>query len=133
MLINTKMTIDFSSSPLYDKYHKLYKSYFLNLLHKKGELMDKTKNADKNTKNATKRGKYAWTVKVGEKGQFVVPKEARDVFDIHPGDTLLLLADEKKGIAIVRNNDFNKYYEAIFRTRFTDEDEEDNGEKIEDK
>ena len=28
------------------------------------------------------RGKYAWTVKVGEKGQFVIPKEAREVFGI---------------------------------------------------
>ena len=45
-------------------------------------------------------GKYAWTVKIGEKGQFVIPKEARDVFDIHPGDTLLVLADRKRGIAI---------------------------------
>ena len=35
-------------------------------------------------------GKYAWTVTVGEKGQFVIPKQARDVFGIHPGDTLLL-------------------------------------------
>ena len=31
-------------------------------------------------------GKYAWTVTVGTKGQIVIPKEARDVFDIHPGD-----------------------------------------------
>lgn len=45
-------------------------------------------------------GMYAWTVKVGEKGQFVIPKEARDVFGIRPGDTLLLLGDEKRGIAI---------------------------------
>ena len=46
------------------------------------------------------KGKYAWTVKVGEKGQFVIPKEAREVFDIKPGDTLLVLGDVKKGIAI---------------------------------
>lgn len=45
-------------------------------------------------------GKYAWTVKVGEKGQFVIPKEARELFDIHPGDTLILLGDEKQGLAI---------------------------------
>ncbi|MGP1544542.1 MAG: AbrB/MazE/SpoVT family DNA-binding domain-containing protein [Candidatus Fimenecus sp.] len=45
-------------------------------------------------------GKYAWTVKVGEKGQFVIPKEARDVFGINPGDTLIVLADIEKGIAI---------------------------------
>lgn len=46
------------------------------------------------------KGKYAWTVKIGEKGQFVIPKEARDVFGIHPGDTIIVLADEEKGIAI---------------------------------
>lgn len=46
------------------------------------------------------KGKYAWTVKIGEKGQFVIPKEARDLFDMKPGDTIIVLADEKKGIAI---------------------------------
>ena len=39
----------------------------------------------------TPKGKYAWTVKVGEKGQFVIPKEARDIFGFHPGDTLIVL------------------------------------------
>lgn len=42
------------------------------------------------------KGKYAWTVTVGEKGQIVIPKQARDVFDIKPGDTLVILGDEKK-------------------------------------
>ena len=46
------------------------------------------------------KGKYAWTVKVGDKGQIVIPKEAREVFGIKSGDTLLLLGDEKRGIAI---------------------------------
>lgn len=46
------------------------------------------------------KGKYAWTVKVGEKGQFVIPKEAREVFDINPGDTLIVLGDIEQGIAI---------------------------------
>ncbi|MDR2752177.1 MAG: AbrB/MazE/SpoVT family DNA-binding domain-containing protein, partial [Clostridiales bacterium] len=41
-----------------------------------------------------------WTVKIGEKGQFVIPKEARDLFGIHPGDTLILLGDEKRGLAL---------------------------------
>lgn len=50
------------------------------------------------------KGKFIATVKVGEKGQIVIPKGARDMFGIKPGDTLLLLADEERGIAIVENN-----------------------------
>jgi len=46
-------------------------------------------------------GKYAWMVKIGEKGQFVIPKEARDLFDLQPGDEILVLGDKEKGIAIL--------------------------------
>jgi AbrB family looped-hinge helix DNA binding protein len=59
-------------------------------------------------------GKHAWTVKVGEKGQFVIPKEARDIFNIHPGDTLILFADEEKGIAIPRNGQIEDIADKIF-------------------
>ncbi len=45
-------------------------------------------------------GKHAWSVTVGAKGQIVIPKEAREIFGIAPGDTLLLLGDETRGIAI---------------------------------
>ena len=38
------------------------------------------------------------TAKVGEKGQIVIPKEARELFGIKPGDTLLILGDERVGI-----------------------------------
>ena len=45
------------------------------------------------------KGKHVFgTVKVGEKGQIVIPKEARTVFGIRPGDTLLVLGDEARGI-----------------------------------
>ena len=39
-------------------------------------------------------------VKIGEKGQFVIPKEARELFDLQPGDEILVLGDKEKGIAI---------------------------------
>ena len=46
-------------------------------------------------------GKYAWMVKIGEKGQFVIPKEAREMFELHPGDEILVLGDTERGIAIL--------------------------------
>lgn len=54
-------------------------------------------------------GKFAATVNVGEKGQIVIPKGARDLFGIKPGDTLLLLADVDRGIAIVRQELFKDF------------------------
>ena len=40
------------------------------------------------------------SVKLGPKGQIVIPKEVREMFGVAPGDTLVLLADKKKGIAM---------------------------------
>jgi len=60
------------------------------------------------------KGTYAWTVKVGEKGQFVLPKEARELFGIHPGDTLILLGDEKQGLALPPKAMFTSILAAIF-------------------
>ena len=45
------------------------------------------------------------SVKVGERGQIVIPKEAREIFGIKPGDLLLVLGDEARGLAIVSGND----------------------------
>lgn len=53
-------------------------------------------------------------VKVGEKGQIVIPKDMRDMFNIKPGDTLLVLADKEKGIAIASNEDYMKFAKSIF-------------------
>lgn len=50
-----------------------------------------------------KPGKHVFgTVKVGEKGQIVIPKEARDHFGIKSGDTLLVLGDDRNGLVITR-------------------------------
>ena len=49
------------------------------------------------------RGKHIFgVVKVGEKGQIVIPKSARDVFDIKPGDGLVILGDEEQGMALIK-------------------------------
>ena len=62
-------------------------------------------------------GKYAWTVKVGEKGQFVIPKEARDVFDIQPGDTLIVLGDTERGLAILPKGALAEMHRHIFEQK----------------
>lgn len=50
-----------------------------------------------------KAGKHLFeTVKVGERGQIVIPKDAREQFDIKPGDTLLVVGHEKRGLAIIK-------------------------------
>ncbi len=50
------------------------------------------------------KGKFISIVKVGEKGQIVIPKGARELFGIQPGDQLLLMADKKRGIALLDEN-----------------------------
>lgn len=60
------------------------------------------------------KGKYAWTATVGEKGQIVIPKQAREIFNIRPGDTLVLLGDEKRGLAIPPKSAFSQFAAAIF-------------------
>jgi AbrB family looped-hinge helix DNA binding protein len=59
------------------------------------------------------KGKHAWTARVGEKGQIVIPKEARDIFGIEPGDTVLLLGDEKKGLVIAKSSLFSELFTKV--------------------
>lgn len=60
------------------------------------------------------QGCYAWSATVGEKGQIVIPKQARELFDIHPGDTLILLGDIKRGIAIPHKNTIRDLANLVF-------------------
>ena len=59
-------------------------------------------------------GKHAWMVKVGERGQFVIPKEARELFDLQPGTEILVLGDEKQGLAILPRAKQQAYIARIF-------------------
>ncbi len=80
-------------------------------------------------KNPKDNNKYMGSVKVGPKGQIVIPKEVRDMFDISSGDTLILLADAQRGIAIERMSTFSKISDAIFNGKgkeiYPDHSEED--------
>ena len=50
--------------------------------------------------NRKETGKQIWTVTVGSKGQIVIPKEARELFDIKPGDSLEIIGEKNKGLTI---------------------------------
>ena len=53
--------------------------------------------------------------KVGEKGQIVIPKEARDMFNIVPGDSVVVLCDKEKGIAILKADVFDDTFDKIMK------------------
>ena len=55
-------------------------------------------------KSASK-DRFIVSVKVGEKGQIIVPKEAREMFNISPGDTLMFLGDKERGIALMKSDE----------------------------
>jgi len=55
--------------------------------------------------------------KVGEKGQIVIPKDARKIFDIKPGDSLILLGDEKKGLALIKAEVFSSAVDGILEDK----------------
>ncbi|MBQ6506843.1 MAG: helix-turn-helix domain-containing protein [Clostridia bacterium] len=60
------------------------------------------------------RGKHMFgVVTVGDKGQIVIPVRARRVFNIHPGDQLMVLGDENSGIALVDAKFFMSVAEGI--------------------
>lgn len=59
------------------------------------------------TKSSNK--KIFGVCKVGERGQIVIPKEARDMFGIKPGDSLLLFGDKAKGMALAKTEVFENF------------------------
>ena len=57
------------------------------------------------------------TAKVGDRGQIVIPKEARELFRINPGDTLLILGEEGKGLIISRPELLSNLADQIFDSK----------------
>ncbi len=82
---------------MYNKYEKYEKSYCME---------DDMKQSNK---------KMFGICKVGEEGQIVIPKDARDMFDIRPGDSLILLGDKSKGIAIVKAEVFESITDEVLK------------------
>ena len=64
------------------------------------------------------------SVKLGPKGQIVIPKEVREMFGVAPGDTMVLLADRKKGVALQTVDKLNPMLRSTFNS-LMDDDEED--------
>lgn len=62
------------------------------------------------------RGKHIFgIVRMGERGQIVIPKKARDIFDLHAGSELLILGDEAQGIALQKVEDAESMLESYGR------------------
>ncbi|MBQ6922036.1 MAG: AbrB/MazE/SpoVT family DNA-binding domain-containing protein [Clostridia bacterium] len=61
-----------------------------------------------------KEDKFIVSVKVGPKGQITVPIEARKMFDIKEGDTLMVMGDKSKGIALLKDGAFYKLMGDVF-------------------
>ena len=65
------------------------------------------------------------TAKVGEKGQIVIPKEARTLFHVEAGDTLLILGDEKNGIIVTKPDVIRDAATKVFENLRSEEDTRD--------
>lgn len=60
------------------------------------------------------KGKHIFgMVTVGKKGQIVIPKKARKVFNIEPGDQLMLVGDENQGLAIITSRELTRIFSSI--------------------
>lgn len=67
-------------------------------------------------------GKYMATVKIGPKGQIVIPKEVRDMFGISEGDALLLLANRGQGIAIQPFEYAENFFKEVYKLKEGEKD-----------
>ena len=66
---------------------------------------------------ATQQSKYMTTVRMGPRGQIVIPKDARELFGLRPGDNLLLLADGERGLALLPKSRAKEFF-SLFDSHF---------------
>ena len=59
------------------------------------------------------KNKFIGISKVGEKGQIVIPIEVRKMFNIEPGDSVIVLADKEKGIALVKSESIEEFTNGV--------------------
>ena len=67
------------------------------------------------------KNKYVGICKVGEKGQIVIPKEVRNMFDIKSGDSVIVLCDKERGIALLKADVIENLTDTILNKEFNNE------------
>lgn len=70
--------------------------------------------------SAIEKDRFILSVKVGPKGQITIPTEARKMFDIKQGDTLMVMGDRARGIALIKDTEFYKIMEAPYGSNKND-------------
>jgi AbrB family looped-hinge helix DNA binding protein len=71
------------------------------------------------------KNQFFGSVKVGERGQIVIPARARKVFNINHGDQLLIFGDIDKGIGIIKASELNHFASRFFTSFQTDKNHTD--------
>ncbi|MGN8774516.1 AbrB/MazE/SpoVT family DNA-binding domain-containing protein [Candidatus Weimeria sp. HCP3S3_B5] len=67
------------------------------------------------------KGKHLFgMVTVGDKGQIVIPAKARKIFEISPGDQLVVLGDERQGLAIMKSESFLAFADAVRNGKYVE-------------
>ena len=73
---------------------------------------------------AIPEGKYIFgTVTVGTKGQIVIPKQAREIFELAPGDKLVVLGDIDQGLALLKSDKLLNFTSEIMASASAPADE----------
>ena len=92
-----------------------------------GVTLDQLVNPTGPNASPAPRGKHLFgQVRVGERGQIVIPKKAREIFGIHPGDSLVVLGDEGQGLALMKSDELMGFLSAVLELTGKEESDESN-------